>query len=135
MNPTRVVRKRSSDERWTTGISIALALVYGLAGVLKLIRADLMVERFQAWGYPEVMMLVVGMLEVAGALGLLIPRIASLAAIGLALLMAGAVYTHLFRDFAPLAVVAQFIAALLFVAKKRLNAPQAWVLTGARNES
>jgi putative oxidoreductase len=122
-------------QRWTNGLSIALAVVYGLSGVTKLFGAELMRERFQSWGYPEVFMLVVGMLEVAGAIGLLIPKIASLAAIGLALLMVGASLTLLFRDFAPLAAVPLvFLAALLFVARRRLNAPQAWVLSPSRTE-
>jgi putative oxidoreductase len=122
-------------ERWTRGVSIALAIVYGTGGMAKLLGAELMRERFQGWGYPEVFMLVVGALEVAGAIALLIPKIASLAAIGLALLMAGAVFTLLLRDFAPLAALPlAFIALLLFVAKRRLNAPQAWVLSASRIE-
>jgi putative oxidoreductase len=117
-------------QRWTNSVSIALAIVFGFSGMAKLLGAELMRERFAAWGYPDVFMLVVGMLEVAGAIGLLIPRIASLAAIGLAMLMAGSVYTLLFRDFAPLAAVPLvFFAALLFIARRRLNAPQAWVLS------
>jgi uncharacterized membrane protein len=39
---------------------------------------------------------VVGALEVAGAVGLLVPRLAGLAALGLAALMAGATVTNLF---------------------------------------
>ncbi len=53
------------------------------------------VSRFSAWGYPEWFLYVIAVLEAAGAVGLLIPRIAPYAAGGLIVIMLGAMYTHL----------------------------------------
>ena len=47
------------------------------------------------FGYPVAFMYFIGACEVAGAIGLLIPRLASLAACGLSILMAGAAVSHL----------------------------------------
>ena len=119
--------------RWINALSVALAVVYGFAGTAKLLGAEMMAERFAMWGYPEVVMFVVGMIEVLGAVGLLIPKFASPAAIMLVLVMLGAMYTHLFRGFAPLAIVpAVFVALLASVAKRRLNTPQSWILSWRR---
>lgn len=122
--------------RSLNALSVALAAIYAVAGGAKLLGVGLMVERFQLWGYSDVLMRVVGMLELMGAIGLAIPRVASPAAVGLMLLMLGAVYTHLFRGFAPLAVVpAVFIALLAIVARRRMEEPQSWLLSWRREVS
>ena len=120
-------------DRWINALSVALAVVYGFAGMAKLLGAEMMAERFALWGYPDVMMFAVGMIEVLGAVGLLLPKLASPAAIMLVLVMLGAMYTHLYRGFAPLAIVpAVFVGLLASIAKRRLDAPQSWILSWRR---
>jgi putative oxidoreductase len=50
---------------------------------------------FAHWGYSDAFAIFIGIAEIGGAIGLWIPKVARLAAIGLAIVMAGAIYTHL----------------------------------------
>jgi len=50
---------------------------------------------FSRWGYPDHFYLVIGAIEVAAGVGLLVPRIAGLSALTLVVVMAGAGMTHL----------------------------------------
>lgn len=52
---------------------------------------------FRVWGYPEHFYLVIGAIETVAGLGLLIPRIATPAAILLMVVMAGAAVTQITR--------------------------------------
>lgn len=79
---------------WT--ISGLLAVAYVLAGSMKVIvQPDKAAEQFEAFGLPAGMALFIGLCEMAGGIGLLIPRLAGLAASGLVIIMVGAVYSHL----------------------------------------
>lgn len=87
-------------------VSIVVAAMFIMAGGTKLAGLPMHVEHFQKWGYPDWFRILIGIAEVAGGVGLLIPRVASFAAAGLAAIMLGAVYTHLAHDeatqvFAP----------------------------------
>ena len=55
-----------------------------------------MVAMFDDIGHGQGLRLLVGVCELAGGIGLLIPRLARLAAVGLVLLMVGAVVTNIF---------------------------------------
>ena len=70
-------------------------LAFFLAGVAKLFRAKPLVDQFREFGLPSWTVVVIGSLEVAGALGLVLGATSFLAALGLALLMMGAVANHL----------------------------------------
>jgi len=52
---------------------------------------------FRTWGYPDGFYLVIGAIEVAGGIGLLIPRVASYCAIMLSIVMLGASATQVLR--------------------------------------
>ena len=52
---------------------------------------------FRTWGYPDGFYLVIGAVEVVGGICLLIPKLASYSAIVLAVVMAGAAATQIFR--------------------------------------
>lgn len=52
---------------------------------------------FRTWGYPDGFYLVIGGIEVAGGIALLVPRVASYSAIVLAVVMAGAAATQILR--------------------------------------
>lgn len=92
-----------------------LVVLFLLQGGMKLAGASHEVQAFtERWGYPLWFMYVVGTLEVAGAVGLLIPKLRPLAASGLFLLMLGAIATHVRVGewmALPLPVVAAGLAA------------------------
>jgi putative oxidoreductase len=73
-----------------------LALQFAAGGLAKLAGAPALVDLFADIGAGQWLRYVVGALEVAGAVGLLVPRLSRLAALGLAALMAGATITNLF---------------------------------------
>jgi uncharacterized membrane protein YphA (DoxX/SURF4 family) len=50
---------------------------------------------FLHWGYPRWFATLIGVLELAGGVGLLIPKVTRYAIPGLSLIMFGAAYTHL----------------------------------------
>jgi putative oxidoreductase len=73
---------------------IALSAQFVVGGVLKLTTDPAMVAMFDEIGAGQGLRLFVGVCEVAGAIGLLVPRLARLAATGLVLLMVGATITN-----------------------------------------
>jgi uncharacterized membrane protein YphA (DoxX/SURF4 family) len=73
-----------------------LAFQFAGGGLLKLTGSPEMVELFASVGAGQWLRYLVGALEVAGAVGLLVPRLAYLAALGLAGLVVGATATNLF---------------------------------------
>ena len=70
-----------------------LAALYLLAGLGKLSGGA--AEQFAGWGYAPWFAILIGVLEIAGAVGLLVPRTTRLAVYGLSVIMLGAAYTHL----------------------------------------
>ena len=71
---------------------VVLAALFVGAGLGKLTGAA--TPMFASWGYPAWFALLIGIAELAGAIGLLIPKTTRWAVIGLAGVMLGAVYTH-----------------------------------------
>lgn len=72
-----------------------LAAFFLVAGGLKLRGAPSQVDNFAHWGYAAWFLYVVGAVEAAGAVGLLVPRLAGFAAMVLGGTMLGAALTHL----------------------------------------
>ncbi|MBC7784939.1 MAG: DoxX family protein [Burkholderiales bacterium] len=75
-------------------LQVVLALVFAAAGTAKLAGAEQMVVNFEQLGFGQWFRVLTGTLEVAGAVGLLIPRTTYYAALLLATVMAGAVFSH-----------------------------------------
>ena len=71
-----------------------LAFQFAAGGFLKLSGDPAMVDMFAAIGAGQWFRYAVGVLEVAGAVGLLVPRLSGLAALGLVGLMVGAAATN-----------------------------------------
>ena len=96
-------------------VSVVLVLIFLASGGAKLLQMPFEVQAFARWGYPPWFMLLTGVLEVAGGLALLIglrkPGLLRLAAAGLAVLMLGAITTHLRFAEWPMAAVAIAICA------------------------
>src|SRR6266576_2658941 len=77
---------------WTLSALVSLAFI--AAGGAKLSGAPVMVELFSKVGVGQWFRYFTGLLEVAGGLGLLIPRYAFYAAALLAIVMVGAIIAH-----------------------------------------
>jgi uncharacterized membrane protein YphA (DoxX/SURF4 family) len=77
-------------------LQAALAFQFAGGGLAKLAGAPELVDMFAGIGAGQWLRYLVGALEVAGAVGLLVPRLSGLAALGLAGLMVGAAITNLF---------------------------------------
>jgi putative oxidoreductase len=79
---------------WMCAIFLAVAFVF--VGILKLEGPSAVrwTERFVQWGYPANAQYVIGVLEILGGVGVLIPRWRRAAAATLGVLMIGALGTH-----------------------------------------
>ena len=104
-------------------VSAVLALIVGAAGIAKLMGVPMVHQSFAILGLPAWFGYFIGAAEVAGAVGLFIRPLSSLAAAGLAIIGAGAVYFHVthtpLSDGVPAFVV---LILALFVAVKRRTA-------------
>ncbi|MDH3216428.1 MAG: DoxX family protein [Candidatus Krumholzibacteria bacterium] len=78
---------------------VAWVLVAVLAGVFLMAALGKLsgaaVEMFASWGYPAWFATLIGVLELVGAGGLLLPKTTRYAVLGLSAIMLGAAYTHL----------------------------------------
>lgn len=108
------------------GQKIAMWVVSGLltalflfAGLPKLLTPDKIMAQ---WVYARWFLTFIGVCETLGAIGLLIPRLAALAAAGLSVIMIGAVYTlvahHLTKDL-PVPIVVFFLLMLVIFLRRK----------------
>lgn len=95
-------------------LRLVLTFEFATAGIMKLAGNEQMVAMFGELGAGQWLRYAVGMLEIAGALGVLVPRLCGLAALGLAALMAGAVITNaLVFGVSPAVPLALLVVAAL----------------------
>lgn len=106
MNP-----KTKNTIAWSA--TILMGLMFLGSGGMKLLGSEDIVKQFTAWGYPKWFPTVIGGLELAGAIGLFIPKLRSLAIYGLIGLMVGAIYTHVVKEGIPLNSVGAVVGVLL----------------------
>ena len=78
-----------------TILSVLLALAFLSAGGTKLVSSDEAAPDFEEWGFPAWFATFTGVLEVAGAVLIVIPATRFYGAALLACVMAGAIVTHL----------------------------------------
>ncbi|ADD44412.1 DoxX family protein [Stackebrandtia nassauensis] len=102
--------------------SLLAVFMLGAAAVPKLVGEATAVSIFNDMGLGDWFRYFVGVVELAGAIGLVIPRLASAAGIGLMLLMIGATFTNLFWIDTPQAAVTTVI----------LGAISGWIAWGRR---
>ncbi len=100
----------------TIVLKYILTIAFALAGGAKIFKAKPMVEQFKEFGLPNFAVVVVGALEILGAIGLWLPKLTGFAAIGLFLLMIGAVVNHLkvkhtIKMYAPALILSLIILA------------------------
>jgi putative oxidoreductase len=105
-------------------LQIALAVQFAGGGFLKLTGAPEMTDLFADIGAGQWLRFLVGACEVAGGVGLLIPRVRALAALGLLLLLIGATITNVFViDASPVLSTVLAIVALVIVLLRRHELP------------
>ncbi len=93
-------------------LRIGLAVVFAAAGLAKLGGEPAMVEMFADIGAGAWLRYLVGACEVAGAVGLLVPRLTCAAALGLTGLMVGATVTNVaVLDTSPVLTLLLALAA------------------------
>lgn len=94
-------------------IQVVLAVFFGAAGLGKVLQPKDKLAARMAWveDFSPASIRLIGVLEVLGAVGLILPGVTGilpiltpLAAVGLALTMAGAAYTHFRRNETSLAI-------------------------------
>ncbi|MCX5413275.1 DoxX family protein [Streptomyces sp. NBC_00059] len=103
-----------------TGARVALALFLGFSAVAKLVAHESAVESFDRMGWGSGAMYTIGGLELAGAVALLIPLLAGVAAVALAGLLAGAAVVQLTLLDPPNAVMpALLIVLVVLIARDR----------------
>ena len=96
-------------------VSGLLTALYLFAGSGKVTGAAEVVENFTRYGHSDAFRMFIGAAEISGAIGLWIPRLAFWAALGLIVIMLGAIYTHITNAEAPFpplvaAVLLAFVA-------------------------
>ncbi len=99
-----------------------VALAFLMASLGKLTSHPGVLEMFKNFGFPDGFHLLIGVLELAGAVLLLIPGTRRIAIALLAIIVSGAAVTHLMHDpitelIRPL-VFAVFLAAAWFLPRK-----------------
>jgi putative oxidoreductase len=95
-------------------LRIALAAAFLPAGFSKLAGDQVMVDMFAVIGAGQWLRHVVGACEVAGAIGVLVPRVSALAAACLALLMLGATIANVtVLGSSPVVTIALLLVAAL----------------------
>ena len=91
--PTTTRRRPVVIGQWVlTGL---LTAFFTMMGVPKVLGHGGWGTRFAAWGFPSWLVVVVGVAELGGAIMLLVPRLATLGGFLLALIILGAIATHL----------------------------------------
>jgi len=97
--------------------AIVLAVAFVLVGVSKLEGDSAMrwTERFGHWGYPANAQYVVGVFEILGGVGVLIPRWRRAASLTLGALMVGALCTHVVNGEFPRVIPPLVLGGLAFL--------------------
>jgi putative oxidoreductase len=96
-------------------IQILLALAFVSAGAQKLAGTQYMVHMFGTIGAGQWLRYAVGLVEIAGAVGLLLPPLSGTAALGLVGLMVGATITNLFIGYSVAMPLVFLVVAALIV--------------------
>ncbi len=76
-------------------LRVLLALTFAISASGKLDSGGNIAAAFQRWGYSIPMMMTIGVVELAGSVALLIPKLTTIACALLALTMVGSIVTHI----------------------------------------
>lgn len=99
-------------------ISGLLAALFLFAATPKLLTPDKIMSE---WVYARWFLTFIGVCEALGAIGLLIPRLAALAAAGLSVIMVGAVYTIVTHHLPalPVPIIVFFLLMLVIFLRRK----------------
>jgi Predicted membrane protein len=98
------------------------ALFFLQNGVQKVIGTEQMVGMFRELGYPDWFRIAVGLIEIAGAVLLAIPRFTPLASAGMALLMIGAAASEAMAGHAfEVLIPAQWLIVFILILYARIR--------------
>jgi hypothetical protein len=111
--PIRTTGRAANAALWT--LQVLLAAVYLFSAFGKLTADAQNVAGFEAMGFGTVGMYVIGTLELAGAIGLLVPRLMGLAATCFVALMIGAVIATLAVGGGVLVVIPLTVGVLVAI--------------------
>jgi len=89
-----------------------LSVAFVLSGTMKFIKPEV-AEHFAQWGFADWFRVLIGLTEIAGGLALLAPRTTLYAAGALAVVMVGAVGTHVVHAEAGHAIAPLLLLGLL----------------------
>ncbi len=109
----------------TWALQILLALAFLAAGGFKLAGAPPMVQLFDQIGFGQWFRIVTGLVEIVGAVGLLVPGYAGPAALWLGFTMTCAVVTHLavlHTNPAPAVVLVVLGAVVAYLRREQISA-------------
>lgn len=96
---------------WT--LQVILGLLFLAAGAGKFLAAEVWIGKFSNWGFPDNFYMLIGIFEIAAAIGIFIPKFSRYSAMALAAIMIGATGTHLLhREMGELLRPGIFLAAL-----------------------
>ena len=101
--------------------TLVLAAVFFWTGARKVMGVGGWVAGFTRWGYPPWFRVLIGLVEVGGAVLLLIPRLATLGALAIAVTMVGAISTLLLHGAPSIAtpLVCLSLAVVIGWARRR----------------
>jgi uncharacterized membrane protein len=107
--------------RVTWALQVVLAVFLVAVAVPKLAGADRATETFDDIGWGQWVRVAIGLAEIAGAVGLVIPRLAAISAVALSALMAGATATNIFilEDGPATVTTVLLLSAFCFIARRR----------------
>lgn len=106
--------------RWLWVVIGLSSLMFVMTGVSKLAAIPPSPENFARWGLSPTMMRLIGVLEVLGGIGLLVPLVSRAAALGLIAIMFGALRTGIvFHETLHIALPLVLIAMLAVIALRR----------------
>lgn len=94
-------------------VQVIMGLEFILAGQAKFTRPEVWAKEFREWGYPDHLYLIIGGLELVGAILIFFPKFATRAALGLGVIMSGATITHAIHQEWNRVVVTVVITGLL----------------------
>jgi uncharacterized membrane protein YphA (DoxX/SURF4 family) len=112
-------RPRASSAIAATILSVLLAAVFLAAGIPKLVGAEPLIQAAAMRGFPDWIRIVVAIVDVAGAVALLIPATSAVAATMLALLMVPAAITQRVSSEPGILIPATLFVLLLVLAAMR----------------
>ena len=104
-------------------LAVILAFAFIGAGITKLVGVDTQIKNFESWGYPLWLRFPIGLIEIAFAIGLLIPGFRKITIYGIFIWTIVAVITHLQAGQANMIAgpifFSVFAAAILFLSREK----------------